>query len=250
MLEVRDLTVRYGPTVAVEGLDLDVGAGERVALLGANGAGKTSTLQAISRVVPATGTVRFADADLSGLPAEAVARRGLVQVPEGRHIFGPLTAHENLQLGTTSRGARESAYEIDDVYELFPALRLRRSTPGWALSGGEQQMLAIGRALVAGPRLLLLDEPSLGLAPVVADAVFDALTQVVHHMAVLVVEQNTDLALALCERAYVLARGHVVLEGRTSELGDRDELLTAYLGSAAGSETPTSPDDPDAAQEA
>ncbi len=229
MLEVDALDVRYGTTHAVRGISFSVAAGEAVALLGPNGAGKTSTLKALSRLVPSTGTVRFEGQDLHGVAPEVVARRGLIHVPEGRMIFPDLTVHENLQLGTTARGDR-SAFSFDDVYDLFPLLRRLRDRLGFALSGGEQQMLALGRALVAGPTLLLVDEPSLGLAPVVADAVAGALREVRSRTSVVVVEQNVHLALEVCDRAVVLSGGAIVLEAAADELHDRDALLSAYLG--------------------
>ncbi len=229
MLAVDALDVRYGTTHAVRGISFAVAAGEAVALLGPNGAGKTSTLKALSRLVPSTGTVRFEGDDLRGVAPEVVARRGLIHVPEGRQIFPDLTVHENLQLGTTARGDRTS-FSFDDVYDLFPLLPRLRDRLGYALSGGEQQMVAIGRALVAGPKLLLVDEPSLGLAPIVADVVAGALREVRSRTPVVVVEQNVHLALEVCDRAVVLSGGTIVLEAAADELHDRDALLSAYLG--------------------
>jgi branched-chain amino acid transport system ATP-binding protein len=233
MLEVRGLEVSYGPVRAVDGVDLDVGDAEVVGLLGPNGAGKTSLLRAISGLVPHRGTVRYDGEDRHALGVEGAARRGLVHVPEGRRVFPTLTVEENLQLGTTARAGRPSAFSLDDVYDLFPALRSLRGRAGWALSGGEQQMVAIGRALVAAPRLLLLDEPSLGLAPKVSRAVFGALREVATRTAIVVVEQNTVLALALCDRASVLAGGKIVLSGPAAELRDREALIASYLGQRA-----------------
>jgi branched-chain amino acid transport system ATP-binding protein len=230
VLEVRGLRVAYGTTVAVDGIDLDVGDGEIVALLGPNGGGKTSTLRAVSRVVPSDGDVWFAGEPLGGHSPDAVARMGLVHVPEGRHVFPNLSVHENLLVGASARSGRPAAFDVDDVYGLFPPLATLRRRGGWALSGGEQQMVAIGRGLLAGPRLLLLDEPSLGLAPTVVDAVFDVLTAVAGQVPMLLVEQNTDRALDLAHRAYVLVKGHVVLAGDAPELSDRDALMASYLG--------------------
>jgi branched-chain amino acid transport system ATP-binding protein len=230
VLEVRDLRVTYGTTVAVDGIDISVRESEIVALLGPNGGGKTSTLRAISRVVASAGEVRFDGEPLSGLHPDAVARRGLVHVPEGRHVFPNLTVHENLLLGGTARHGRPAAFGIDDVYGLFPKLAELRRRGGWALSGGEQQMVAIGRGLLAAPRLLLLDEPSLGLAPTVVDAVFDVLAEVAGQVPMLLVEQNTDRALELAARAYVLVKGAVVLAGASTELSDREALMASYLG--------------------
>jgi branched-chain amino acid transport system ATP-binding protein len=230
MLLVDGLNVRYGTTEAVRGIRLEVGAGEAVALLGPNGAGKTSTLRAISRLVPSTGTVTFDGNDLRGVAAEEVSRRGLLHVPEGRHVFPDLSVHENLQIGTTARRGRTSGYSYDDVYALFPLLGRLRNQLGYTLSGGEQQMVALGRALVGSPRLLLVDEPSLGLAPIVADAVADALIEIRSRTALLVVEQNVHLALRVCGRAAVLSSGQVVLEADAADLHDRDALLSTYLG--------------------
>ena len=230
MLHVENLAVQYGTTEAVRGITIDVGAGEAVALLGPNGAGKTSTLRAISRLVPATGTIVFDGGDLKNVAAEAVARRGLLHVPEGRHVFPDLTVHENLLLGATARRGRSAGYSFDDVYSLFPMLVQLRNRLGYMLSGGEQQMVALGRALVGSPRLLLVDEPSLGLAPIVADAVADALIEIRSRTALLVVEQNVHLALRVCSRAAVLSSGRIVLEAAAADLHDRDALLSTYLG--------------------
>jgi branched-chain amino acid transport system ATP-binding protein len=230
VLDVRDLTVHYGHVVAVDGLSLHVGIGEAVALLGANGAGKTSTLHAISGLVTSTGSVSFQGQAINRRRPEAIARVGLVHVPEGRRVFPNLNVHENLQVGRTAKSGRTDGFSLDDVYDLFPALGPLRRRGGWALSGGEQQMVAIGRALVGAPQLLLLDEPSLGLAPAVVRSVFEALTEVVSRVPILLVEQNTSLALELCHRAYVLAKGSVALEGTAAELDDRQAMLDSYLG--------------------
>jgi branched-chain amino acid transport system ATP-binding protein len=234
MLEVRSLEVHYGTVAAVAGIDVEVGDGELVALLGPNGAGKTSTLRAVSQLVPWTGEAIFEGESLRGKTPDDVARRGLIHVPEGRRIFGPLSVHENLQMGLTALGGRRSSYSIDDVYSLFPALVGLRKRPGFFLSGGEQQMVAIGRALVGGPRLLMLDEPSLGLAPIVAKTVFAALKTVSQNTAVLLVEQDAEVALQISARAYVLANGEVALSGAAAELGNREALLASYLGSGPG----------------
>jgi branched-chain amino acid transport system ATP-binding protein len=230
MLEITGLHVAYGSTIAVKELDLEVGQSEAVALLGPNGAGKSSTLAAISQVTASTGLVRFDGQDLSGVPAERVARMGLIQVPEGRHVFPTLTVEENLRMGQVAAAGRTDGYELDDVYQLFPALVELRKRPGYVLSGGEQQMVAIGRALVAAPRLLMLDEPSLGLSPRVAKEVFQALNVIQERTPLLVVEQNTRLALATCGRGYVLSGGEAVLSGDAAKLQDRSALLASYLG--------------------
>jgi len=230
MLEIQDLSITYGATHAVRGISFSVGATDACALLGPNGAGKTSTLRAISQLVPYTGSIRFDGVELQGKSPSQVTRLGLLHVPEGRHVFPSLSVHENLQMGTIAAGGRDAVYSIDDVYDLFPALVRLRRRGGYALSGGEQQMVAVGRALVGAPRLLMLDEPSLGLAPVVTQAVFAALEQVRTRTPVLVVEQNTAMALELCGYACVLAAGELKLSGAASELGDREELLASYLG--------------------
>ncbi|HEY8528012.1 MAG TPA: ABC transporter ATP-binding protein [Acidimicrobiales bacterium] len=230
MLEIRGASVSYGAVRAVSDLDLTVGAGEVVAVLGANGAGKTTTLRAITALVPYAGSIRFDGDEVSAVGTEELARRGLIHVPEGRHIFGSLSVHENLLMGLPARAGRTGGYTVDDVYDLFPPLVALRNRSGWALSGGEQQMVAVGRALVAAPRLLLLDEPSLGLAPIVVAAVYRALREVAKTTPMLVVEQNTGAVLDLCDRGVVLADGRQVVEGTAAELGGRRDLLDSYLG--------------------
>jgi len=229
MLDVKGLTVRYDHVEAVRGIDLAVGAGEVVALLGSNGAGKTSTLRAISQLVGSEGEITFDGHELRGMTPQQTARLGLVHVPEGRHVFGTLTVHENLQVGESAKAGR-SGVSLDDVYDLFEPLKRLRKRGGWSLSGGEQQMVAIGRALLGAPRLLMLDEPSLGLSPAIASAMFTALGQIRHTTPMLIVEQNTALVLRLAEHAYVLASGRAVLHAGADELGRGDTLLDAYLG--------------------
>jgi branched-chain amino acid transport system ATP-binding protein len=230
MLEARGLGVSYGATRAVDSFDLDVASGEAVALLGANGAGKTSTLRALSRVIEADGTIAFQGEDVSRTPPEELARKGLVHVPEGRHVFPTLTVDENLMVGETSRNKRKPLFSKDSVYDLFRPLATLRKRYGWSLSGGEQQMVAIGRALMASPHLLMLDEPSLGLAPIVTQGVYRALAEVKADMSMLVVEQNAGAALRLCDRGYVLLSGRCVLSDSAARLGDREALLDSYLG--------------------
>jgi branched-chain amino acid transport system ATP-binding protein len=218
----------------VRGVDLDVGGSELATLLGPNGAGKTSILRAISQLVPYSGTVTFDGQDLGGKDPDFVARLGVIHVPEGRRVFGSLNVHENLQMGTTARAGRTPTYSTDDVYDLFPALAGMRKRGAFALSGGEQQMLAVGRALLGAPRLLLLDEPSLGLAPLIALSVFDVLETVAQSTPVLLVEQDTSVALRISNRAYVLSHGAVALSGESAELRDREALLSSYLGREPG----------------
>ena len=230
MLEVEDLHVHYGTTHAVRGVSLTVGEGESVGLLGPNGAGKTSVLRAVSGLTDLTGSIRFEGRDLAGSAPEQIARLGLIHVPEGRRVFRDLTVDENLQIGVTARRDRPGGFSFDDVYDLFPALVPLRARLGYALSGGEQQMVAIGRALVAAPKLVLIDEPSLGLAPVVVETVAQALLAVRGRIGLLVIEQNVALAARICERAAVLSSGQLVLEAPAEELHDHDDLLAGYLG--------------------
>ncbi len=230
MLEVKSLQVAYGPVEAVRGIDLEIGPGDVVALVGPNGAGKTSTLRAISGLAPYRGSIRFDGLDCRRLRVEGAARRGLIHVPEGRRVMPTLSVHENLLVGTVARRRRREGFSLDEVYDLFPALRPLRRRAGWALSGGEQQMVALGRALVAGPRLLLLDEPSLGLAPKLTRTVFAALGEIATRTPMLLVEQNTVMGQQLSTRVAVMVGGQVVLTGTPQELSDREGLVASYLG--------------------
>jgi branched-chain amino acid transport system ATP-binding protein len=236
LLEVRDVVARYGAVEALHGISIDVAEGEIVSLLGANGAGKSTTLKAISRVIPpASGEVRFDGASLAGLNPEDIVERGIAHVPEGRRIFPGLTVIDNLRLGATPRHAKRSAIDrdVDEVFGIFPVLRNLAGKLGWTLSGGEQQMLAIARGLMAKPRLLLLDEPSLGLAPLIVKGVMETIARIARSgTTVLLVEQNAHLALQIATRAYVLETGRVALSGAASELLASDEMRRAYLGSA------------------
>jgi branched-chain amino acid transport system ATP-binding protein len=229
LLELRGVEARYGPVKALHGVSLDVGEGEVVAVLGANGAGKTTTLRAISGTVKRSGNVLFGGKKLR--TPEGAARAGIAHVPEGRGTFAELSVWENLRLGAyTRRGS--VAEDAKRVYEFFPRLEERRSQQAGTLSGGEQQMLALGRALMARPRLFLLDEPSLGLAPLVVKEIFEALGKLNRDegMAVLVVEQNANIALDSAVRAYVLEVGHVVVEGPSDELRANEAVRRSYLG--------------------
>jgi branched-chain amino acid transport system ATP-binding protein len=230
LLELHNVEARYGPVKALHGISLRVGEGELVAVLGANGAGKTTTLRAISGTVRRSGEVVFAGQRLSRRP-EATARAGIAHVPEGRGTFGELSVWENLRLGGYTRRGNVK-HEARRVFEFFPQLESRRDQQAGTLSGGEQQMLALGRAMMARPKLLLLDEPSLGLAPIVVTVIFEALERMkgADGMSVLVVEQNASLALAHATRAYVLEVGKVVVEGTGDELRTNESVRRSYLG--------------------
>jgi branched-chain amino acid transport system ATP-binding protein len=230
LLELHGIEARYGPVQALHGVSLQVGDGELVAVLGANGAGKTTTLRAISGTVRRSGDVVFAGKKLPRRP-DATARAGIAHVPEGRGTFSELSVWENLRLGAYARRANVKE-EAQRVYKFFPRLEDRRDQQAGTLSGGEQQMLALGRAMMARPKLLLLDEPSLGLAPMVVNQIFEALTRMKTDdgMSVLVVEQNANLALAHATRAYVLEVGNVVVEGTSDELRANESVRKSYLG--------------------
>lgn len=233
MLELTDLKVNYGGVTALRGLSLTVREGETVALLGNNGAGKTTTLSAVSGLVRlAGGDIRYRGEPVAGQPPPAIVARGLVHVPEGRRIFSTLTVHENLLLGGyLVRDGKELARRLERVYELLPRLAERRGQEGGTLSGGEQQMLAIGRALVAGPKLLMLDEPSMGLAPLVVAAVMEVIHDIsADGTAVLLVEQNARAALEIAQRGYVIENGRCTLEGPAAELSADPRVVEAYLG--------------------
>ena len=233
MLRIDELRVNYGRVPALHGISLYVDEGEAVALVGPNGAGKTTTLSAIfGLVAPAAGTIVFEGESLVGESPEKILRRGLALVPEGRHIFGTLSVAENLQLGTTARKDRdEAARDLESVLDRFPALKSYYGRTAATLSGGEQQQLAIARALLSRPRLLLLDEPSLGLAPVVIDVVFDALEELrTEGVTILLVEQNAARAVEFADRAYILRTGHVAHSGTRDELRRMEDFESAYLG--------------------
>jgi branched-chain amino acid transport system ATP-binding protein len=232
LLEVQALEVVYGGIRAVKGIDFDVREGELVALIGANGAGKSTTLRALAALVhPAAGSIRYRGELLNTLPAHALVRRGLALVPEGRQVFGRLTVRENLEMGAYHRNDAAVAADLDRVYELMPRLAERRSQLAGTLSGGEQQMLAIGRALMSRPQLLLLDEPSMGLAPLLVQKVFEIVRTISKAgVTILLVEQNAKLALEISQRAYVMESGRITLTGASAQLLADPKVRAAYLG--------------------
>ena len=232
ILDVKDLAASYSGIEALRGVSLHIEQGEMVALIGANGAGKSTLLNCLSGTVrPKGGSVRFEGAEIAGLKAHRISRRGLLQVPEGRQILFELTVEENLLLGELARGARKSDYGLDEVFKLFPILQERRLQRGGTLSGGQQQMLAIGRALMGGPKLLLLDEPSLGLSPIITDQVFDALQALnAAGLTILLVEQNANRALQVTKRAYLLEHGELAYQGNSVDLINDEKVIAHYLG--------------------
>ncbi|HXW21180.1 MAG TPA: ABC transporter ATP-binding protein [Roseiarcus sp.] len=239
LLALENVVARYGEIEALHGLSLTVEPGEIVAVLGANGAGKSTTLRVISGLNrPAAGDVLFAGRSIAGLDAEAIVKLGVAHVPEGRRIFPGLSARENIMLGASNRGriAKSAlAKEADAMFELFPDLRPFADALGWTLSGGQQQMVALARGLMARPRLLMLDEPSLGLAPVIVQKVFATISEIRRRgAAVLLVEQNARMALSVADRGYVLETGRLALSGTPEELWRKDDVRAAYLGGIAG----------------
>lgn len=233
MLRVEGLSVSYGSVRALRGVSLEVADGELVAILGANGAGKSTLLQTISGLVrPEGGAVLVAGEEITGRPAERIARLGVAHVPEGRRIFPGLTVEQNLILGATARRDRDGLKpDFDHVYALFPVLAERRAQHGWSLSGGQQQMLAVGRAMMSRPRLLMLDEPSLGLAPMLVQQVLAAVRTICDAgTATLLVEQNARAALRISDRACVLRTGEIVHQGAAAELGVDNRMRETYLG--------------------
>ena len=232
MLEVENLSTHYGRIRALDGVRLEVAEGELVALVGANGAGKTTLLRTISGVHPPTGgRVRFHGADITAAPPERRVRLGIVQVPEGRQVFAPLAVADNLRLGAFTRPAAEAAASLGRIYAMFPQLSERRAQPAGTLSGGQQQMLAIGRALMGRPRLLLLDEPSMGLAPRLVAEIFACIAALkAEGITILLVDQNARAALRVADRGYVLETGRVALSGGAARLLDDPQVQEAYLG--------------------
>ena len=241
MLEVHDIIAAYGKIVALRGVSLEVAAGEVVTLIGPNGAGKTTLIKAITGMIPSrSGEIRVDGEPITGLKSSAIARRGLAVVPEGRRLFGPISVLENLRLGAYLRltagggvsgsGRAAVGRDLARVFELFPRLDERQDQLAQTLSGGEQQMLAIGRALMAEPRVMLLDEPSIGLAPVIVREIFAVIAELAQRgIAVLLVEQNARMALRVAARAYVLELGQVALAGSAQKIGDMDEVKRIYL---------------------
>ena len=233
LLALERLAVAYGGIQAVKGIDVTVGDGELVCLIGANGAGKTTTLKGICGMLPIkSGRIRYAGDDITGFPSFKLVRRGLAMVPEGRGMFGALTIEENLAMGAYARKDRGAIRaDIEHVFTLFPRLKERRRQTAGTMSGGEQQMLAMGRALMSKPRLLLLDEPSMGLAPLMVQKVFETVMQVSREgVTILLIEQNAKLALEVSDRAYVMESGEITLSGNASDLLHDPKVRAAYLG--------------------
>ena len=231
LLEVKGLEVHYGGIRAVKGIDLEVAEGELVTLIGANGAGKTTTLKAICRLIPSSGTLRYAGNDIAHAKVHELPRRGLVMVPEGRGIFPQLTVEENLAIGAYARGGSSGT---DKQYATFPRLKERRTQVAGTLSGGEQQMLAMARALMSEPKLLLLDEPSMGLAPMMVARIFEVVREIAARgVTILLVEQNARLALEVAHRGYVMESGTVSLSGSAQSLLEDARVKEAYLGEGA-----------------
>jgi len=236
LLELKDLQVAYGGIQAVKGIDLSVDQGELVCLIGANGAGKTTTLKGITGLQPIkSGKIRYAGEDITGKPAFQLVRKGLSMVPEGRGVFGALTIEENLAMGAYARDDRTAIKEdVERVFGLFPRLKERRKQTAGTLSGGEQQMLAMGRALMSRPKLLLLDEPSMGLAPLMVQKVFETVMAVSKEgVTILLIEQNAKLALEVSSRGYVMESGEITLRGKAKQLLSDPKVRAAYLGEAA-----------------
>ena len=232
ILKVNDINVFYGSIHAIKGISFEVNEGEIVTLIGANGAGKSTTLNTISGLLRSrTGSIEFLGESLAKVAPHKIVERGLVMVPEGRRIFTQMTVEENLEMGAYSQPNAGIKASLEEVYELFPRLKERRTQIGGTLSGGEQQMLAMGRALMAKPKLIMLDEPSMGLAPILVDHIFDIIKSLHQGGAtILLVEQNAQAALSVADRAYVLETGKVVMSGTGKELLASDQIKKAYLG--------------------
>lgn len=233
LLEVKDLNVYYGAIHALQGISFHVEEGEIVTLIGANGAGKSTTLKTVSGLLrPRSGSIVLQGEDLTNTPAQEIVRRGVIHVPEGRRIFAPLTVQENLEMGAFTRSdPKEIQESMARVFKSFPRLKERLSQFGGTLSGGEQQMLAIGRGMMARPKVLLLDEPSMGLAPILVEEIFSIIKEINSQgVAILLVEQNALMALSVANRGYVLETGRILLEGTGQELLHNPQVMQAYLG--------------------
>ena len=231
ILTVKDLSVSYGSIHAVKNISFEVQEGEIVTLIGANGAGKSTTLNAIARLLPASGEIRFAGDSLMHVPGHSVLEKGLAMVPEGRRIFLRMTVEENLEMGAYIKSRTEAREEMEDVYERFPRLKERREQIAGTLSGGEQQMLAMGRALMSKPRLLMMDEPSMGLAPILVEQIFGIIRELnAAGTTILLVEQNAQAALSVAHRGYVMETGRIVMSGAAQELLKSPAVKKAYLG--------------------
>ena len=233
MLEIKDLSVYYGVIQALKGISFEVNEGEVIALIGANGAGKTTTLHTVSGLIaPKSGSVIFEGQDITKTPAHKIVSMGMAHVPEGRRVFASLSVLQNLRLGAYTRNDKEEIEEsLRKVYKRFPRLEERKKQPAGTLSGGEQQMLAMGRALMSNPRIILMDEPSMGLSPILVNEIFDIIKEVsAGGTTVLLVEQNAKKALSIADRGYVLETGRIVLEGKAQELLNNKSVQSAYLG--------------------
>ena len=233
LLEIKDLEVFYGVIQAIKGISFEVNEGEIVTLIGANGAGKTTTMQSIMGLIPAKGgTIKYQGQLINKVPAHAIVRMGMTQVPEGRRVFQELTVYENLLMGAyTNKDTKQKKEDLEAIYQRFPRLEERKNQIAGTLSGGEQQMLAMGRALMSKPKLLMLDEPSMGLSPLLVDQVFDIIKEI-HKSGttILLVEQNAGKSLAISDRAYVLENGKIAYSGTGKELAKNDNIKKAYLG--------------------
>ena len=233
MLEVKDLQVYYGVIQAIKGISFEVNQGEVIALIGANGAGKTTTLQTLTGIIPSkAGSITFEGKDITKIPAHKIVEMGMAHVPEGRRVFADMTVYENLLMGAyTRKDKNEIAQSLANVYKRFPRLEERKNQRAGTLSGGEQQMLAMGRALMSKPRIILMDEPSMGLSPIFVNEIFDIIKEVSEGgTTVLLVEQNAKKALSIADRAYVLETGNITLSGKAEDLLNDESVQKAYLG--------------------
>lgn len=235
MLKINDLHAYYGSIEALKGINLEVPDGEIRCIIGSNGAGKSTTLKSISRMIKTTGSITMDGEELTALSSAKVAKRGIIHVPEGRHIFPGLTVYQNLEVGTVPWhgffGRQSYEEDIKKVFALFPRLEERKNQKGWSLSGGEQQMLAVGRALMSRPKVIMMDEPSLGLAPLVVKDIFKIIQTInAQGITVLLIEQNANMALKVAHKAYVIETGTITMEGTGAELLANEEIKQAYLG--------------------